>query len=85
MPLVGFEPATPSSKWPHAHASDRVATGIGEATNETTQNKKRDEQNVLSWIRTRDPSHQKAADLRLRPRRQGSWLVVSAVSCQRFT
>jgi hypothetical protein len=33
MPPVRFEPATPTSELLHTHASNRAATGIGEATN----------------------------------------------------
>lgn len=29
MPQVGFKPAILASERPHAHASDRAATGIG--------------------------------------------------------
>jgi hypothetical protein len=29
MPLTGFEPAIPVSKWLQTHTVDRVATGIG--------------------------------------------------------
>jgi hypothetical protein len=29
MPRVGFEPATPATKWPQTYALDRAATGIG--------------------------------------------------------
>jgi hypothetical protein len=39
MPPVGFEPAIPASERSHTHASDSVATGISEATNEAAQNK----------------------------------------------
>jgi hypothetical protein len=28
MPSVGFEPATPATKWPQTYALDRAATGI---------------------------------------------------------
>jgi hypothetical protein len=29
MPLAGFEPAIPTSYWPHTHVLGRAATGIG--------------------------------------------------------
>ena len=85
MPPVGFEPATPASERPHTHASDRAATVIGEATNETTQNKQKTNILALNGIRTRDHSNQKAADLRLRTHSQCGRLVLSPISYQRFT
>jgi membrane protein DedA with SNARE-associated domain len=35
MPPAAFEPATPASEWPHTHALEPAAIGIGKLKNYT--------------------------------------------------
>ena len=68
MPQAGFEPATPACK--RSHNTPLHNTKVTLQTNILD----------FSGNRTRDPSKQKAADLRLRQHSQWGRLIVSANS-----